>query len=558
MAFQGDLSSGWAYDWLMASIEEIRSRSRATPTLTLVVAQDPRGFGRLKFLRRSLRAQTVVFFVLLVAFAASAIMITHSVQGTAKAAETQQVGLDAWRYDTVSASLSAEELRTNLAQMNNAQLAGDAPGAGAYQALAQSDIAAIESELSQISALGLSADAAPVVEKDAAAFHALTSFARQFIAAGPHTDSEMLAQVDGAFSTWRSGRAPVDEFIKADIQDNQVVIDASNQTSSTVQLFSGILTVVFLATLAFYQFYLTLRPVNKLAKAATVLAAGDSVAIQPTRRMDELGQLTTALAAWQRSSQNLVDGLRDGSSRAAASASSLSAASEQLAAATAEQTSATTATAISMDELARTSTTIADTLELVASQTIKTRENLELANVDTQASGSRAQALAARIHDITGILELINEVADQTNLLALNAAIEAARAGDAGRGFAVVADEVRRLAERSKSSAAKIAQIMSGAEAESAATVMAMDRSAKQMQQSLALLANVVQASGQVKLITDQQRAATEQVGDAIVRITVGSRQVSDTARKISTAAASHSLLASEMEDMSRKGTRPD
>jgi len=98
---------------------------------------------------------------------------------------------------------------------------------------------------------------------------------------------------------------------------------------------------------------------------------------------------------------------------------------------------------------------------------------------------------------------------------------------------------------------------MTGAEAESTATVMAMERSAAQMEQSLTLLASVVEASGQVKLITQQQRSATEQVGEAIVRITVGSRQVSDTARKISTAAASHALLASEMEEMSRNRTRP-
>ena len=509
-------------------------------------------------MRRSLRAQTVLFFVLLVAFAGSAEVVTQSEITAGNAAQSEQVGLITWRYDSVRASLAAEELRTDLAKMNNAQMAGDPPGAQAFQALAEADIAEIESKLSEISALKLTSDDAVKVARDALAFRVLTKFAREFIAAGRHTDAVMLTQVDGAFSTWRYGRAPVDDFIQAEIQANQVVIDAGKATSANVQLFAAILTVLFLATLAFYQFYLTLRPVVKLAKVATVLAAGDSVAIQPTRRRDELGQLTTALAAWQRSSQNLVDGLRDGSSRAAASASSLSSASEQLAAATAEQTSATTATAVSMDELARTSTTIADTLELVASQTIKTRENLELANVDTQASGSRAQALAARVHDITGILELINQVADQTNLLALNAAIEAARAGAAGRGFAVVADEVRRLAERSKSSAAKIASIMTGAEAESTATVMAMERSATQMKQSLSLLAGVVEASGQVKLITEQQRNTTEQVGEAIVRITVGSRQVSDTARKISTAAASHALLASEMEEMSRSGTRQD
>jgi methyl-accepting chemotaxis protein len=482
----------------MASIEGIRSRTRATPTptLTLVPVRSPRGFGGFNFLRRSLRNQTVLFFILLVAFAAIASLVTPPAVVAGNAAQAEQIRLITWRYDSVRATLSAQELRTNLAQMNNSQLAGDPGSAGAYQALAEADLAAIQTTLAEIDALKLPADDQNTVAQDARAFNTLNAFARQFIAAGRHTDQEMLSQVDGAYSNWRNGRAPVDQMIQADMKDNQVVINAGIVTAANVGLFTEVLTVLFLATLAFYLFYLTIRPVGRLAKVATVLAAGDSVAIKTTRRRDELGQLTTALAAWQRSSQNLVDGLRDGSSRAAASASSLSSASEQLAAATAEQTSATTATAASMDELARTSTTIADTLELVANQTIKTRENLELANVDTQASGSRAQALAARVHDITGILELINQVADQTNLLALNAAIEAARAGDAGRGFAVVADEVRRLAERSKSSAAQIATIIMGAEAESTATVMAMERSAKQMEQSLTLLASVVDASG--------------------------------------------------------------
>lgn len=558
MAFHGDLWGVGAYDWRMASIEEIPSRTRATPILMLAPARNPRGLGWLNFLRGSLRNQTVVLFILLAAFATSAEVIAWDVQGAGRAAQSEQVGLITWRYDNVSASLSAQELTTNLILMNNAQLNGDPPGAQAYQALEEAEIGAIDAKLTEIAALSLPAHDKAKIAQDAQAFHTLTAFARQFIAAGRHTDQEMLTQVDGAVSNWRSGRAPVDEFIQGEIQANQVAIDTGKATLANLQLFTGILTILFLVTLAFYQFYLTLRPVNELAKAATVLAAGDTVAIKPTRRRDELGQLTTALAAWQHTSQDLVDRLRDGSSTAAAAASYLSSVSGQLASATAGQTSATTATSVRMEELASTASTIADTLGLVASRTIETRENLERAHMDTLASGSRAQAMAARVRDIAGILELINQVADQTNLLALNAAIEAARAGDAGRGFAVVADEVRRLAERSKSSAAQISAIISNAEAESAATIAAMERSATQMQQSLTLLASVVAASGQVQVITQQQRTATEQVGEEIVRITVGSRQVSETARKISTAAASNAMLASEMEEMSRNGTQPD
>jgi methyl-accepting chemotaxis protein len=183
----------------------------------------------------------------------------------------------------------------------------------------------------------------------------------------------------------------------------------------------------------------------------------------------------------------------------------------------------------------------------VAAQAAETRDNLEQAEADIQASSERTLALSVRVNEIGSILVLMNEIADQTNLLALNAAIEAARAGESGRGFAVVAEEVRRLAERSKSSAADIAVIADGVHSETNATVMAMEKGAKQMQRGLALLEAVTQATAQVRLTTQQQRSATGQVVETMDQLTDASRQVSATAQQIASASASLAGLAENL-----------
>jgi methyl-accepting chemotaxis protein len=71
-----------------------------------------------------------------------------------------------------------------------------------------------------------------------------------------------------------------------------------------------------------------------------------------------------------------------------------------------------------------------------------------------------AKKLQEQASLIMQIASTVSSIAEQTNLLALNAAIEAARSGEAGRGFAVVADEIRKLAEESRTSAAKISDFL--------------------------------------------------------------------------------------------------
>ena len=290
------------------------------------------------------------------------------------------------------------------------------------------------------------------------------------------------------------------------------------------------------------------RPIEAVTSTARQAAKGKlRVRVRP-RGSDELVVLGTSLNAMLDTCELLVSQLTSAGVEVNSAASELSASSDELAATTTQQSAAVTQASATTEELARASAAIADTVDEVAAQTSETRDNLEQAKNDIQNSSERTLALAGRVHDIEGLLNLINDIADQTNLLALNAAIEAARAGEEGRGFAVVAEEVRRLAERSKSSALDIALIVAGVREETNATVMAMEKGAKQMQAGLILLERVTDAAGQVRLTTQQQRSATSQVVDTMEQLTDASRQVSATAQQIAAAAGSLADLAGNLE----------
>ncbi len=101
-----------------------------------------------------------------------------------------------------------------------------------------------------------------------------------------------------------------------------------------------------------------------------------------------------------------------------------------------------------------------------------------MANVNTISNQAKAgneslsgmnesmKKINASSGEVTGIIQIINDISDQINLLSLNAAIEAARAGDAGRGFAVVADEISKLADKTAASIKEIDRLIKGNESE--------------------------------------------------------------------------------------------
>jgi methyl-accepting chemotaxis protein len=292
----------------------------------------------------------------------------------------------------------------------------------------------------------------------------------------------------------------------------------------------------------------TTRPVRRLTEVAHKAAQGELTARVDPQGSSELVTLGESFNAMLATCHELVEQVTTAGTEVNTAAAELSASSDELATTTTQQSAAVTQATATTEELARASSAIADTVDEVARQTAETKDNLEQAEADITVSSERTLTLAARVNDIDALLDLINDIADQTNLLALNAAIEAARAGENGLGFAVVADEVRRLAERSKGSAGDIASIVAAVQGETNATVMAMEKGAKQMQQGLTLLDAVTDANGQVRLTTQQQRSATAQVVETMEQLMDASRQVSATAQQIAGAAGNLADLAGNLE----------
>lgn len=102
-----------------------------------------------------------------------------------------------------------------------------------------------------------------------------------------------------------------------------------------------------------------------------------------------------------------------------------------------------------------------------------------------EKSKKQVEELGQQTKAITGVVDLIRQIASQTNLLALNAAIESARAGEAGRGFAVVADEVRKLAEKTNDATGEIERLVKN-----------IERETKESQEGMANLVAISMESG--------------------------------------------------------------
>jgi len=283
-----------------------------------------------------------------------------------------------------------------------------------------------------------------------------------------------------------------------------------------------------------------------------VMAIADAVAqgdLSTTVPMQHGSQpsIMAAMAAMQRSLQQVVGTVRQSSEALATASDQIAQGNHDLSARTESQASALEETAASMEELGSTVKQNADNARQAnqlaqSASTVAVKGGEVVAQVVDTMKGINDSS-----KKIADIISVIDGIAFQTNILALNAAVEAARAGEAGRGFAVVASEVRSLAGRSAEAAKEIKDLITDSVERVEQGSALVDQAGTTMNEVVTSIRRVTDIMGEISAASSEQNAGVAQIGETVVQMDQATQQNAALVEEMASAASS---LRNQAQDL--------
>ena len=350
-----------------------------------------------------------------------------------------------------------------------------------------------------------------------------------------------------------------------------------------IMIIISVICIALLCILIERVTHVVIRPVKEMTRVITAMTSGDFTVSIKTKGNDEIAVMSHSVEKFIESMKQMIAEMGNVSGKLKNQADSSKGVSGEMSSAAGIQSqsmSELNATvdqlSVSVNEIAQNATQLAgvaaDTKsdsDMVESKMQETVAVSEKGRKDMERVGEALSDIEVSIHnleeavnkvgtasgEIVQIIKLIGDIADETNLLSLNASIEAARAGEAGRGFAVVATEIGTLAKNSADSVAHIteliteinnlvedavrqagnsAQDISGSAELIHTAVDTFDTIFKNIQDTSALIGNVVDKINQVDQVATNVAAISEEQAASSDEILATSESMLQQAKNIS------------------------